>query len=375
MNKNYSLPKDGGLIKDATSKDILCRYEKIPTHIFENERYGVNYIAGIIEEMIRDHNYNNQIQGTHNLFTLGLTTGKTPIGLYRELVKRYKEGRISFKNVVVYSLDEFYPIDPSIHQSRNYRIREDFLSHIDIKENNIHIPDARIPQSQISDYIARYEEKIRNIDLMLLGVGEEGQIGFNEPGTYAYAKARLVQLSYFTRNNLVSIFHAIDKVPEMAITMGPSTILKSKKIILMAWSEDKADIIKRIVEGEITHMVPASYLQNHPNIEVVVDENAAQCLTREVAPWLVGPCEWTPKFIRRAVVWLCEKVKKPILKLEYNDYVQNSLGQLLDFAGSYDRINIDVFNDLQHTITGWPGGKPNADDSTRPVPSIPLSFR
>ena len=375
MNSKYSLPKDGGLIPDATPKDILCRYEKIPTRIYENESQGVEYIADMIESMIKEHTMHNQSQYSERLFSLGLTTGRTPVGLYRELVKRYNRGDISFKDVVVYSLDELYPIDPASQQSRNYRIREDFLNHIDIDESNIHIPDATVPQAGISEYIGKYEKNIKDIDLMLLGVGEEGQIGFNEPGTFVYAKARLVQLSHSTRNTLASVFHTITKVPDMAITMGPSTILKAKKIILMAWGEDKSDVIKKIVEGDVTSMVPASYLQDHTNIEVVVDENAAQQLTRQVAPWLVGPCEWTPKFIRRAVVWLCDIVNKPILKLEYNDYVENSLSQLLEFAGSYDQINIRVFDDLQHTITGWPGGKPDADDATRPVPSLPEKKR
>ena len=206
-------------------------------------------------------------------------------------------------------------------------------------------------------------------------MGEDGQIGFNEPGSYAKSRTRLVQLTHNTRKIQSGAFFGLDYTPKLAITMGIDTIMRADKIILMAWGEEKAQIIQKVVEGEITTQVPASNLQAHPNIEVVIDENAAQLLTREQTPWLVGPCKWTPKFTRKAVVWLCGVVQKPILKLTYKDYIENSLGELLEQGRAYDQINIDVFNDLQHTITGWPGGKPNADDSTRPVPSNPYPKR
>ena len=378
MNNKYSLPKDGGLIAESTPRDIIHRYEKIHTTVYENEYLGVQYVADTIVKAIRTYNElhcSNEVYEEQQPFVLGLTTGRTPLGLYRELVKRHKEGLVSFRNVAVFSLDEFYPIRSTEQQSRNFRIHEDFLNHIDILPENIHIPDGTISEDKVSEYCASYDHSVRKIDLMIIGVGEDGQIGFNEPGSYAKSRTRLVQLTHNTRKIQSGAFFGLDYTPKLAITMGIDTIMRADKIILMAWGEEKAQIIQKVVEGEITTQVPASNLQAHPNIEVVIDENAAQLLTREQTPWLVGPCKWTPKFTRKAVVWLCGVVQKPILKLTYKDYIENSLGELLEQGRAYDQINIDVFNDLQHTITGWPGGKPNADDSTRPVPSNPYPKR
>jgi len=378
MNNKYSLPKDGGLIEKSTPWDIIHRYEKIRTQVYANEYQGVRYVADIIVKAIKTFNEthcSNEVYEEQQPFVLGLTTGRTPLGLYRELVRRHNEGTVSFRNVAVYSLDEFYPIKSTEQQSRNYRIHEEFLNHIDILPENIHIPDGTVPQDKISEYCASYDRSIRKIDLMIIGVGEDGQIGFNEPGSYSKSRTRLVQLTHNTRKIQSGAFYGLENTPKMAITMGIDTIMRSDRIILMAWGEDKAPIVQRVVEGEISPQVPASHLQSHRNIEVVIDENAALLLTREQTPWLVGPCNWTPKFVRKAVVWLCGVVGKPILKLTYKDYIENSLGELLEQGRTYDKINIDVFNDLQHTITGWPGGKPDADDSTRPVPSSPFPKR
>lgn len=377
-NNKYSLPKDGGLIASAAPRDIIHRYEKMHTLVYESEYEGVQYVADTIVKMIRNHsetNCSNKIYEENAPFVLGLTTGRTPLGLYHELVKRYRNGLVSFADVAVYSLDEFYPIRQTEQQSRNYRIHEEFLNHIDILPENIHIPDGTIPEKRISEYCASYDQAVRKIDLMIIGVGEQGQIGFNEPGSYAKSRTRLVQLTHDSRKVQSGAFFGLENTPKMAITMGLDTVMRADKIILMAWGEDKADVVQRVVEGPVTDQVPASHLQEHPNMEVVIDENAAQLLTREQTPWLVGPCEWTPKFVRKAVVWLCGVVNKPILKLTYKDYIENSLGELLEQGRPYDRINIDVFNDLQHTITGWPGGKPDADDSTRPAPSAPYPKR
>ena len=361
MNNKYALPKDGGLIADKAFKDLTQRYERIATQAYESEYEGVQYIADNIVEAIKSHKSDKP-------FVLGLTTGKTPIGLYHELVKRHKAGEVSFANVAVYSLDEFYPIEPTEQQSRNYRIHEELLDHIDILPENINFPDGTLPREELSRFCANYcKEKI---DLMIIGVGEDGQIGFNEPGSHAKSGTRLVQLSYQSRKVQSKAFSGLENTPKMAITMGIGTIMKADRIIVMAWGEDKARIVNRIVEGEISEQVPASYLQAHNNIEVVIDEGAASQLTRVQTPWLVGSCQWTPKFTRKAVVWLCGVVNKPILKLTHKDYIENSLGELLEQGRTYDQINIDVFNDLQHTITGWPGGKPNADDSTRPVTDV-----
>jgi len=378
MNQKYSLPKDGGLIAESAPRDIIHRYEKIRTRVYESEYDGVQYVADHIVKAIRSYEETHCSNGVYDEsqpFVLGLTTGRTPLGLYRELVKRHKEGLVSFRNVAVYSLDEFYPIEATAQQSRNYRIHEEFLNHIDIQPENVHIPDGTVAKERISEYCASYDHSVRKIDLMIIGVGGDGQLGFNEPGSYAKSRTRLVQLTHNSRKIQSGAFSGLDNTPKMAITMGIDTIMRADRIILMAWGEDKAHIVQRIVEGEVSSQVPASHLQAHADIEVVIDQNAAQLLTREQTPWLVGPCDWTPKFVRKAVVWLCGVVKKPILKLTYKDYIENSLGELLEQGRTYDQINIDVFNDLQHTITGWPGGKPNADDSTRPVASTPFPKR
>jgi len=368
MESKYSLPKDGGLIAESVPQDILHRYEKIPARIYDNEQAGAQYVAQLIVKAIRNH-------AGQRPFVLGLTTGRTPLGLYRELAKCYEEGEVSFENVAVYSLDEFYPIASTALQSRNYRIHEEFLNHINIKPENVHIFDGTLPKEKISEYCAEYDRTLRKIDLMIIGFGENGQVGFNEPGSYAKSHTRLVQLTYDSRKAQADSFFGLENTPTMAITMGIDTVMRADRIVLMAWGENKASIVRRVVEGEISSQVPASYLQEHANIEIVVDENAAQLLTREEAPWLVGSCKWSPKFIRKAVVWLCGVVDKPILKLTYKDYIEHSLGELLEQGRSFDQINIDVFNDLQHTISGWPGGKPNADDTTRPVPSTPFPKR
>ena len=363
MSSKYALPKDGGLIADEAFKDLTQRYERIATSAYESEYEGVQHIADSIVAAIGAHTEERP-------FVLGLTTGKTPVGLYRELVKRHKAGEVSFANVAVYSLDEFYPIEPTEKQSRNYRIHSELLDHIDIRPENIKFPNGNLPREELPSFCANYcKEKI---DLMIIGVGKDGQIGFNEPGTHAKSGTRLVQLSYQTRKTQSGAFGSLEDTPKMAITMGIGTIMSAERIIMMAWGEDKANVIRNVVENEISEMVPASYLQAHSNIEVVIDEGAASQLTRVQAPWLVGSCEWSPKFTRKAVVWLCGVVNKPILKLTHKDYIENSLGELLEQGRTYDQINIDVFNDLQHTITGWPGGKPNADDSTRPVKSTPF---
>ena len=369
MKSKYTLPKDGGLITTGVPRDIICRYEKVPTEIFETEYKGVQYVADQIVTAINGHNEAKP-------FMLGLTTGRTPLGLYRELVARYQKGQVSFKNVAVVSLDEFYPIAPDHQQSRNFRIHEELLNHIDILPENIHIPDGTVPVSDISAYCKQYDEVAGKVDFMIIGIGEQGQLGFNEPGSYEKSRTRLVQLSLNSRKIQSKFFSQEKEVPTMAITMGIGTIMKAKKIVVMAWGENKAEVIQKVVEGEDTELIPASLLQAHPNIEVVIDEFAGDKLARVESPWVVGSCEWSKKLVRKAVIWLCNKVDKPILKLTYQDYIKNSLSEMLDSLGkTYDKVNIEVFNDLQHTISGWPGGKPNADDSTRPVPSTPFPKR
>ena len=376
MKTEFTLTR-GGLIEASTLRDIIHRYEKIRTQVFPSEAEGVRYVADRIVLAIAD--YEKQSASDYyddpEPFVLGLTTGQTPLALYRELVRRYKAGEVSFAHIAVCSLDEFYPIGADEQQSRNRFIREEFLSQVDISPENVHLPDGSVPEDRISNYCTAYEAYTRKIDLMILGINRNGQVGFNEPGTYIKSRTRLVQLSHETRKVESKSFFSFDDTPRLAITMGIDTILRADQIILMAWGEEKAEAIRKVVEGEVTPRIPASFLQSHRAIEAVIDEKAAQQLTCKQYPWLVGPCEWTPKFTRKAVVWLCGVVGKPILKLTYKDYIENSLGELLEQGRTFYQINVDVFHDLQHTISGWPGGKPDADDSTRPVPSKPFPKR
>ena len=372
MQSNYKLHKEGGLIPDAEPLDIIRRYERMNTTILETEAEGADYVSDIILNAVKRSNEKGE------KFVLGITTGKSPLGIYRRLVEKYNAGGVSFANVSVFSLDELYPICPKHHLSRNYLIHEELLNHVDIKPENVFIPDAETDINGVHDFCTRYEEKIAELggmDLMIIGTGVQGQIGYNEPGTFFNSKTRLVALNNSSRASVASMFSGEENIPNKAITMGLGTIIKAKRIVLVAWGEEKSAVIGKIVEGDITPDIPATYLQTHPDTEVVLDETSAQELTREKTPWLVGTCDWQPKFVRKAVIWLCQKVGKPILKLTYKDYIDNNLGQLLDSQGTYDSINIRVFNDLQHTITGWPGGKPNADDSTRPERSKPYPKR
>ncbi len=365
MSKHFTLPYEGGLIEKDLPAGILHSYEKIWTHVYPESRPASYAIADFIVDAINSNK--------NGLFRLGLTTGSTPMSLYNELARRCAAGKVSFKNVEVVSIDEYYPSSTEEAQSRNHRIHEALLDKVDIFKENVHLPDGTVSKENLGEYCARFDELARNLDLLVIGVGEQGQVGFNEAGSNEKTRTRVVRLSYGSRKRQAGNFNGdIAATPDKAITMGISTMLSAKRIILMAWGEDKAAAVKAIAEGPVTTDCPASLLQQHDHISFYVDETAASLLTRSVAPWLVGPCDWTPKFIRKAVVWLCEVTGKPILKLTEKDYLNNNLSELLEKAGPFDKINIDVFNDLQHTITGWPGGKPNADDSTRPVKATPF---
>ena len=365
MAKHFTLPYDGGLIEKDLPAGILHNYEKIWTYVFPDSHPATYEIADTIIAAIKAKK--------DGLFRLGLTTGVTPATLYRVLARRCNEGEFSFRNVEIVSIDEYYPCSKEAAQSRNRILHEMLIDDIDILPENVHIPDGNVPASEVSDYCIKYEELARNLDLLVIGVGEQGQVGFNEAGSNEKTRTRVVRLSYASRKRQVSKFNNdISATPDKAITIGISTMLSAKKIILMAWGEDKASAVKAIAEGEMDSACPASLLQTHDHISFYVDETAASLLTRSEAPWLVGPCDWTPKFVRKAVVWLCQQVHKPILKLTEKDYLDNGLSDLLEEKGKFDQINIEVFNNLQHTITGWPGGKPNADDSTRPVSAKPF---
>ena len=363
--KKFTLPRDGGLIEAGLPNGIKHSYERIPAHIHEDEEAASKVLAAKIADMIG---------ASDAVFRLGLTTGSSPVCLYKELVNLYNEGKVSFENVEIYSIDEYYPA-PADSQSRNKRLYDELVSKVNVRPENVNVPKlAEVKDSDtVSEFCAAYDAKATGLDLLVMGTGEKGQIGFNEAGASENSRTRTVHLSYASRKRQARNFGgSLKDTPQSAIALGISTMMTAKKICLIAWGEDKAQVVKDISEASVNPSCPASFLQKHGDISIYVDENSASLLTRNVAPWLVGPCEWTPKFIRKAVVWLCEQVHKPILKLKEGDYLTNGLGELLEQHGPFDQINIRVFNDLQHTISGWPGGKPGADDSTRPVPSAPF---
>lgn len=354
------------------AKFSVNHFEKIPTEIFENASVASKYVAKEVAELIR------QKKEAGEMAVLGLATGSTPTGVYDELVRMHKEEGLSFANVITFNLDEYYPMEPDALQSYVRFMNEYLFNHVDILPENVHIPDGTLPISDIHDFCLDYEREIEaagGLDLQILGIGRTGHIGFNEPGSTQTTSTRLISLDQITIRDAASDFFHEDNVPRRAITMGVGTIMQAKRVILMAWGEGKAPIIGRTVEGEISELIPATYLQLHPNTEFILDEASSAGLTRTKSPWLVGPIDWTPKLIRTAVVWLCNKVDKPILKLTDEDYNENGMSDLVaDHGPAYD-ININVFNELQRTITGWPGGKPNADDELRPERKSPFPKR
>ena len=366
--KHFTLPREGGLIEKGLPKGILHSRELIQTEIYSDATQASEDIADLIVASI----LSLRTSGEARPFKLGFSTGRTPSSVYAALVGKYQRGEISFADVQVFSIDEYYPVVAG-PQSHNSRLRREFLDQVDVRPENVFIPDGTIAQDLVSQYCADFDLKARGLDLLVAGVGPHGQIGFNDIGASFQSRTHLVALSYQTRKRQAKNFNgSIKDTPKTAITMGLATMMSAKRVILMAWGESKTEMVERVVEHPVDPLYPASHFQHHENVTFYVDETAGEKLSRVEAPWLVGPCEWTTKFKRKAVVWLCQQVGKPILKLTQQDYLENSLGELLDKFGPYDTINIDVFNDLQHTITGWPGGKPNADDSTRPVASKPF---
>jgi len=348
------------------------RYEKLPVTVYKNQLQASVAVAGRIAALIRS----KEAKGEKTV--LGLATGVTPIGVYAELVRLHKSEGLSFKNVITFNLDEYYPMQPTAVQSYVTFMYENLFSHVDIAKQNVHIPDGTLAIDDIPAFCLEYERKITalgGLDLQVLGIGRTGHIGFNEPGSAPNSGTRLVTLDDLTRNDASRDFGGKSNVPTKAITMGVGTIFKAREIILMAWSLKKAPIVKKAVEGEISGDVPATYLQLSDHVEFVLDEAAASSLTRFDTPWLVKDCSWENGLKKKAVIWLANTVGKPILKLTEEDYNNHGMAQLAVEQGPVYNINIDIFNQLQHTITGWPGGKPHADDSQRPERAQPAQKR
>ncbi|MDR0895185.1 MAG: glucosamine-6-phosphate deaminase [Prevotellaceae bacterium] len=357
---------------NAFERSVLTRLEKIPTDIYESPEEGANHIAAEIATMIRER------QRDGRFFVLALPGGNSPRNLFTALIRMHREEGLSFRNVIIFNLYEYYPLAPDAVNSNMNALKEMFLNHVDIDKQNIFSPDGTIPKDTIFEYCRLYEQRIASyggLDVALLGIGRVGNIGFNEPGSRLNSTTRLILLDNASRNEASKMFGSMESTPVSSITMGVSTILSAKKVYLMAWGENKADMIKECVEGNVTDTIPASYLQTHNQARVVIDLSAAGSLTRIHYPWLVTSCEWDDKLIRSAIVWLCQRTRKPILKLTNKDYNENGLSELLALYGSAYNVNIKIFNDLQHTITGWPGGKPNADDTYRPERATPYPKR
>jgi len=358
--------------ENAFERSVLTRFEKIPTDIYESVDEGAHQIATEIAFTIREK------QKAGRFCVMALPGGNSPRSVFDELIRMHREEALSFRNVIVFTLYEYYPLAPDAVNSNLKTLQAMFLDQVDINKQNIFSPDGTIPKDTIFEHCRLYEQRIESfggIDILLLGIGRVGNIGFNEPGSQANSNTRLILLDNTSRNDAAKLFGGTENVPISSITMGISTILAAKKIFLMAWGDDKAQMIKETVEGKVSDTIPASYLQVHNNTRVAIDLSAASNLTRIQRPWLVTSCEWNDKLIRSAIVWLCMLTKKPILKLTNKDYNENGLSELLALFGSAYNVNIKIFNDLQHTITGWPGGKPNADDTYRPERAKPYPKR
>jgi len=346
---------------------MLESFEKVPVQIYKNSTEGSNAVAAQIAALIKEK------QAKKLPCVLGMATGTTPILLYKELVRLHKEEGLSFKNVVTINLDEYYPIEKSAYQSYWSFMHRHLFDLVDIDPKNIHLPNGEWTKENLKESCIAYEqtiEKTGGIDLQILGIGKNGHIGFNEQGSSFHSKTRVIHLDQQTRIANTYEFHDLNKVPKLAITVGISSIMKAKKIVLLAWG-DKASIVAKSIEGDVTEQIPASVLQNHYDCTFVIDEMAASDLTRNKAPWLTGSNEWTPQMIKRAVISLALKLGKTILSLTADDYKENSLSDLLVLKESVYDINLQVFYMLRDSITGWPGGKPNAVIPAHPERSAP----
>ena len=347
----------------------LTSHERIPTLLFNTAIEGSLYVANSIAELIESRNKESKPT------VLGLATGSTPTQVYDELVRKHKEEGLSFERVITFNLDEYFPMAPDAHQSYVHFMHEYLFNHINIKPENIHIPDGTLKKDGVAAFCEEYEAKIAQVgglDVQILGIGRTGHIGFNEPGSTIDSKTRLITLDRLTMLDAASGFFGIENVPRRAITMGVGTILQAKKIYIMAWGEGKANIVRETIEGAINTSIPATFLQQHNQTEVILDTAAAAELTRIKTPWLAGPIKWNNFLIKKAVIWLSLKLAKPILKLTEEDYREFGMNDILVEIGTAYNVNIRVFNQIQHTITGWPGGKPNADDTYRPERKTPF---
>jgi glucosamine-6-phosphate deaminase len=360
------------MAKETPNIDLTDSFELIPVSIHHSAKEGAQQVAQIIAALIREK------QAAGQTCVLGLATGSTPKSLYADLVRMHREEGLSFANVVTFNLDEYYPMAPDALPSYHRFMHEQLFNHIDIDPKNVHIPDGTIAKDEAKAYCASYErliEEAGGIDLQILGIGTNGHIGFNEPGSSLSSRTRVVALDNTTRLANSYDFPNLAEVPRLALTMGISTIMKSRKVVLMAWGQHKAPVVRKAVEGHSVEQIPASLLQQHSDCLFVLDEQAAQELTRFKSPWLTGECDWSDRMIRKAVCTMALKLNKPILMLRDADYNDQGLSDLLvQFGDSYN-INLMVFNGMRNTITGWPGGKPGVHIPGHPERAEPKNKR
>ena len=355
--------------KTTVEYSEISRMEKIHTDIFASMAEGASHVADGIEKGIK------AAQHEGKFYVMALGTGSSLNAVYNELIRRYEKKALSFRNVVIFNAYEYYPLQKDSSIRTINQLKERFLNHVDVEEQNIFTLDGFVAQDAVQDCCRLYEQRIKTfggLDVALIGIGRSGNIAANEPGSGLQSATRLILIGNTSREEMEISEKTKESIPPCSLTMGIATLLSAKAIYLTAWGEEKAEIMQKVIENSITDTLPASFLQTHPNVQVVLDLGAAARLTRIEHPWLVTSCQWTDKLVRSALVWLCQKIGKPILKLTNKDYNENGLSELLALYGSAYNANIKIFNDLQHTITGWPGGKPNADDTYRPERANPF---
>ncbi|GAB3257148.1 glucosamine-6-phosphate deaminase [Larkinella harenae] len=360
------------LTQQADQRPEILSFEKVPTGIYTSADAASRAVADELVQLIR------QKQSEGRPAVLGLATGSSPKKVYAELIRMHRQQGLSFRNVITFNLDEYHSIGPDALQSYHRFMHEQLFDHIDIDPVNCHIPDGTLAFQEVHHFCQHYEQHISDLgglDFQLLGIGRNGHIGFNEPGSHVNSRTRLITLDQATRADAATEFGGLANVPRKAITLGVRVIMQAKRVVLLAWGEHKATIVKQAVEGPVTETVPASYLQGHSNVRFILDEACAASLTRQKTPWLVDAVDWTPQLTKKAVTHLALTLGKPVLKLTNQDYNEHGLSDLLALYGQAYDINITVFNSLQQTITGWPGGKPDADDTNRPERANPARKR
>jgi glucosamine-6-phosphate deaminase len=351
-----------------------ARHEHVPLTVFARNGDAARAVAAEMAALIRRRAQEGRFA------VLGLATGSTPVALYAELIRLYREEGLSFRRVITFNLDEYYPLPPEHPQSYHQFMRTQLFNHIDILPENVHLPDGTASLAEVDARCREYEEKIRaagGLDYQILGIGRTGHIGFNEPGSSRRSRTRLVALDPVTRRDAAGDFGGEENTPRHAVSMGVGTILEARRVVLMAWGRHKADIVRAAIEEEPTTRITASFLQEHDNALFVLDQAAAEALTRFRTPWLLGPLEeqglaWDGRMTRRAILWLSQLRKKAILKLTDEDYNEAGLQDLLRAHGSAYEANRAGFYQMQHTITGWPGGRDPRRTQPGDAPVRPL---